>query len=84
VDLQVWPKKTRLKPVLFILECAKSLKISKGYSEAINKWRSDNIMTEKKNDSTDNDLQNTTQQKLKIEQHGSYINREWTRVLFVY
>ena len=41
-------------------------------------------MTKEKNDRTNNDIQNTTQQKLKIVQYGYYINREWTRVLFVY
>ena len=35
--------------------------MGKGYSEAVNKWRSDNIMTKKKNDRTNNDIQNATQ-----------------------
>ena len=31
-------------------------------------------MTIKKNDRINNDIQNTTQKKLKIKQHGYYIN----------
>jgi len=52
-----------------ILGKMKSLKIPKGYSEAINQRRTDNTMAKKKKyKRTNNNLQNITQ-KLKIEQH---------------